>query len=255
MGVSSIPFMRAGYRRFLPEGWAMPSEDRDLRDEGNPNGSFQLPPDTPLAANRWYQRWLDGDPEAWEWLVQTFTPMVYQFCYHFTHSPMLAEEYTQEIFIRLFQNLEKLGHHTNLKYWIMRTTYNYCIDAYRRQRYERRFLRRLWLEAREWWHASLYAQEHTLLSRDVRRALRRALRAMPDDLQAVLIMREFMELSYEEIAQALGIPVGTVKSRLNRARNLLARRLQAECPALVSAETRSETPEAVIGMPSAFVEE
>jgi RNA polymerase sigma-70 factor (ECF subfamily) len=78
---------------------------------------------------------------------------------------------------------------------------------------------------------------------------------MPDDLQAVLIMREFMELSYEEIAQALGIPVGTVKSRLNRARNLLARRLQAECPALVSAETRSETPEAVIGMPSAFVEE
>ena len=228
----------------------MSSKDRDLQD-----GSFQLPPDTPLATHRWYQRWLDGDPEAWEWLVQAFTPMVYQFCYHFTHSPTLAEEYTQEIFLRLFQNLEKLGHHTNLKYWLMRTAYNYCIDAYRRQKYERRLLRRLWLEAREWWNASLHAQERTLLSRDVRRALRRAFQDMPDELQAVLVMREFMELPYEEIAQTLGIPVGTVKSRLNRARNLLARRLQAEYPALVSTEIPSKTAEAVIGMPTAFVEE
>lgn len=233
----------------------MPSKDRDLQDESNHDGSFLLPPDTPLATHRWYRRWLDGDPEAWEWLVQAFTPMVYQFCYHFTHSPTLAEEYTQEIFLRLFQNLEKLGHHTNLKYWLMRTAYNYCIDAYRRQRYERRFLRRLWLEAREWWYTSIRAQERTFLSRDVRRALRRVLQDMPDELQAVLIMREFMDLPYEEIAQALGIPVGTVKSRLNRARNLLARRLQAEYPALVPADTRPAASEGVIGMPTAFVEE
>ncbi len=233
----------------------MPPNDRDPKDEGDPEGPSPLPPDTPLATHRWYRRWLDRDPEAWEWLVQAFTPMVYQFCYHFTHSPTLAEEYTQEIFIRLFQNLEKLGHHTNLKYWLMRTAYNYCIDAYRRQRYERRLLRRLWLEAREWWNASVYAQESAVLSRDVRRALRRVLQAMPDELQAVLIMREFMELPYEEIAQVLGIPVGTVKSRLNRARNLLARRLQAEYPALVSAGTRPSASKGMIEMPTAFVEE
>ncbi len=192
-----------------------------------------LPHNVPLAETEWYQRWLDGDPEAWEQLVQAYFPMIYQFCYHFTQRHCLAEEYTQEIFLKLFQALPRLGHHTNLKYWLLRTAYNYCVDAHRRMVNERKYLRRFWLEAREWWRVNV--QEIHATHRDYRRILQRLIAALPEELRVVIILREFMELAYDEIARLLHIPLGTVKSRLNRARNLLYQQLCTQYPELLSA--------------------
>ena len=178
----------------------------------------------PLGETELYRRWMAGDEFAWEQLVEAYSPMIYQFCLQFTQQPGLAEEYTQEIFLKLFRNLPQLAHHTNLKRWLMRTTYHYCIDQHRRQKHERMYLRSIWLELKSLIRGN--HQERVAERSDGRRIIFEAVRRLPPDLRGVIVLREYLELSYDEIAETLQIPVGTVKSRLSRARHLLLREIQ-----------------------------
>ena len=135
----------------------------------------------PLVQTAWYHRWIRGDEEAWEQLVEVMGPVVYQFCFHFTQHRTTAEELTQEIFIKLLQNLPRLGHHTNLKCWLLRTAYHHCVDWHRRQKHERKFLQRWWREATTRFYTSV--QEQLALQRDVQRVLRMLIKALPPELQ------------------------------------------------------------------------
>ncbi len=170
-----------------------------------------------------YQKWLAGDEEAWEKLVDTYYPMVFKFCYQFTRQHSLAEEYTQEVFLRLFRNMPYLGHHTNLKLWLMRTAYNYCVDAHRKKKNEMLYLRKFWKEIRDIWR--LTPQSNMSDDKDRQKIVETVMERLPEDLQAILIMREYLEMTYEEMSDALNIPIGTVKSRLNRARKLFTQYL------------------------------
>jgi len=160
-----------------------------------------------------------GDAAAWEFFVRTHERRVFNSCYRFTKSDSEAQDLTQEVFLRVFRNVKTFrAGSASFQFWMARTTRNLLIDNYRRKRQDR-VTDKLVKEP----HASDSRPERMLAAREDRNRLDAALRKLPVGLREVIVLREFEELGYRQIATSLGIPEGTVKSRLNRARRELAR--------------------------------
>jgi RNA polymerase sigma-70 factor (ECF subfamily) len=164
-----------------------------------------------------------GDAAAWEALVRTHERRVFNSCYRFTKSDSEAQDLTQEVFLRVFRNVKSFRPESggSVVIWMGRMTRNLLIDNYRRKRYDRvtdRFTREP--------HCSDSRPDRLLDAREVRNRLNAAIGKLSPGLREVIVMREIEELEYRQISRSLGIPEGTVKSRLNRARAELARLVQ-----------------------------
>jgi RNA polymerase sigma-70 factor (ECF subfamily) len=164
-----------------------------------------------------------GDSTAWEVLVRTHERRVFNSCYRFTKSDTEAQDLTQEVFLRVFRNAKTFRPDGggSLQIWMGRMTRNLLIDNYRRKRHDR-LTGKLLKEP----HASDSRPDRLLAVRELRGHLDAALQKLPSGLREVVVLREIEDLDYRQIAHTLGIPVGTVKSRLNRARTELARLIQ-----------------------------
>lgn len=166
-----------------------------------------------------------GDEAAWRALVGRYTRKVFGLAYRFTGRAEEAEDLTQEVFVKVYQTLHRYREGDGpFGAWLMAVARNHAIDHYRRGRQER--LRRdedpLVLET------AASGAEHPVagIEREERaRLVHKGLRALPSDLRAPLVMCDLQGMSYDEIAAALAVPLGTVKSRINRARLELAKRL------------------------------
>ena len=166
-----------------------------------------------------------GDEAAWRELVTRHTRRVFGLAYRFTGRVDEAEDLTQEVFVKVYQTLDRYREADGpFQGWLIAVARNHAIDHYRRRKQER-LHRDLDPEVLE----SLPARgEHPVasLEREERiQLVHRGLRALPPDLRLPLILCDLQGLPYEEIAATLQIPLGTVKSRINRARLELARRL------------------------------
>ncbi len=167
----------------------------------------------------------NGDQGAWQALVSRNTRKVFGLAYRFTGRVDQAEDLTQEIFVKVYQTLHRYREREGaFGAWLMAVARNHAIDQYRRRKQER-LHRSDEVEQLE----TLPAEgEHPIagLERQERASLvHRGLRALPVDLRLPLILYDLQGLSYEETATELAIPLGTVKSRINRARLELAKRL------------------------------
>lgn len=168
-----------------------------------------------------------GDEAAWHDLVSRHTRKVFGLAYRFTGRVDEAEDLVQEVFVKVYQTLSRYRESDGpFGGWLMAVARNHAIDHYRRRKQER--LRRS--EDTEVIETMPARGEHPIagLERDERAALvHRGLRALPPDLRLPLVLCDLQGLPYEEIAAELQIPLGTVKSRINRARVELAKRLLA----------------------------
>ncbi len=175
-----------------------------------------------------------GDEGAWRELVKRHTRRVFALAYRFTGRVDEAEDLTQEIFVKVYQTLDRYrAGEGSLTAWLMAVARNQAIDQYRRRRQERQ--RRV--ENPELIDTMASGEEGPLpgLEREERvRLVHRGLRALPPDLRLPLILCDLQGLPYDEIAATLQLPLGTVKSRINRARLELAKRLLGQRAALVS---------------------
>ena len=166
-----------------------------------------------------------GDEAAWRELVALYTRKVFGLAYRFTGRVDEAEDLTQEVFVKVYQTLGRYRESDGpFGGWLMAVARNHAIDQYRRRKQER--LRRA--EDPAVLEVAPAREEHPItgLEREERKRLvHSGLRALPPDLRVPLILRDLQELPYEAIASELGIPLGTVKSRINRARLELAKRL------------------------------
>ena len=165
-----------------------------------------------------------GRADAWEELLALYGERVYNLAIHFTGSPEDAEDLTQEIFLRLYQNLRLYRGDVPLAGWALRLSRNVCIDHYRRTRRERR------AALSDELLAALPADDDPQAEAQKRQQLRavyRGLEEMPEDLAEVVLLRDLQGWSLEETAVFLEVPVGTIKSRLHRARLELAGRVGA----------------------------
>jgi len=166
-----------------------------------------------------------GDEAAWRELVSRHTRRVFGLAYRFVGRVDEAEDLTQEVFVKVYQTLDRYrasdGAFTS---WLMAVARNQAIDQYRRRRQEH--LRRI--EDPEVLEDAPSGEEGPLrsLEREERiRLVHRGLRALPAELREPLILFDLQGVSYEEIAGILAVPLGTVKSRINRGRLELAKRL------------------------------
>ncbi len=187
-------------------------------------------PATSTPTDHLIEECLQGNQAAWEAIVRQHRRKVFNLAYKFVGKHDEAEDLTQDIFLKIFKALATFDRRANFQTWIISISRNLCIDHYRSVRKERETIARE-IDAGTLTPASkdaspLKALEH----RDMRELLRKALEHLPLTLRTAVVMRDLQELSYQEIADALGLPEGTVKSRINRGRLELARqvrRLQA----------------------------
>jgi RNA polymerase sigma-70 factor (ECF subfamily) len=174
-----------------------------------------------------------GNEEACTRLVTDHQRMVYQLALHLLGDAQEALDLSQEVFLKVFRSLNQFRGQSTLKTWIYRIVVN---QASNRQRWWRRRHRAQQVRLEELTAARAEVPEvrasslpdRVLQQRETSDRVWRAMNALPFDQRAVIVLREIDGLSYEEIATSLGVAVGTVKSRLARAREGLRLALGAQ---------------------------
>jgi len=183
-------------------------------------------PDPGDAVEALIQRCLQGDQLAWEQIVRQYWRKVFNVAYKFVGKHDEAEDLTQDIFLKIFKSLSTFDRRANFQTWLISVSRNLCIDHYRSVRKERETIDR-----------DVDANELSPLSRDPGpvaaleqqdrvQLLREAMASLPETLRTAVLLRDIQELSYQEIADQLRLPEGTVKSRINRGRTELARQIR-----------------------------
>ncbi len=170
------------------------------------------------------ERCRGGDELAWEALVRQFQARIYGVAYHYVGSAEDARDLAQEAFIRLYQNLVLCPDETGFLPWIIRITRNACIDHLRRKKARppaHDLVAGEMLNLRA--PGSDPEQQYAADSR--KRLIHRALKEMTDLNREMILLKDIQGLALEEIASLLNVPLGTVKSRSNRARIELAQKL------------------------------
>jgi RNA polymerase sigma-70 factor (ECF subfamily) len=189
-----------------------------------------MPPDQtgapPDAIETLIQRCLKGDQHAWDLIVRQYWRKVFNVAYKFVGRHDEAEDLAQEIFLKIFKSLDTFDRRANFQTWLISVSRNLCIDHYRSVRKERETIDRD-VDANALAPASNDAGPIAVLEqRDRVVLLRQALAALPESLRTAVLLRDIQELSYQEIADRLRLPEGTVKSRINRGRTELARQIR-----------------------------
>lgn len=166
-------------------------------------------------------------PPSWEEIVLTHSARVYRLAYRLTGNATDAEDLTQDVFVRVFRSLSTYTPGT-FEGWLHRITTNLFLDQARRKQ-------RIRFDAlpddagdrlagRELSPPDVYEAEH--FDHDVQRALDE----MPPDFRAAVVLCDIEGLSYEEIAETLGVKLGTVRSRIHRGRAQLRAALEHRAP-------------------------
>ena len=194
-------------------------------ETGHSHGTKRLddgkvsPSDTELI-----ERCLRKDNSAWDLVVGRFRRKVFHIAYKFTGKHDEAEDLTQEIFLKVFRSLDKFNRDADFSTWLSSVARNYCIDRYRASKREREVVVED-LVAFDLAPASSGNPYRALEDQDRSSLLRRGLDLLPGKLREAVVLRDLQGLSYQEMADHLGLPEGTVKSRINRGREELTRLL------------------------------
>jgi RNA polymerase sigma-70 factor (ECF subfamily) len=187
--------------------------------------SAELPATSSDTIDALIERCLRGDETAWERIVKQYWRKVFNVSYKFVGRYDEAEDLTQDIFLKIFKSLGTFDRRANFQTWLISVSRNLCIDHYRSVRRERETIDR-GVDSAELSPASAEPGPIAALEqRDRVRLLREAMAALPETLRTAVLMRDIQELSYQEIADSLHLPEGTVKSRINRGRTELARQI------------------------------
>src|ERR1044071_376225 len=192
-----------------------------------PHGIMRNIPDTPpTATDHLIERCLNGDQAAWEEIVRLHWRKGVNIADKFVGRHDLAEDLTQDVFLKLFKSLDTFDRRANFQTWLISVSRNLCIDHYRSVRKERETVNRD-IDPAELAPVSSDKSAYAMLeTRDLVQMLREALDKLPPTLRTAVMLRDIQEFSYQEIATKLKLPEGTVKSRINRGRTELARQIQ-----------------------------
>jgi RNA polymerase sigma-70 factor, ECF subfamily len=167
-----------------------------------------------------------GEQSAFAELVRRQQDFVFSLCFHLCGERGEAEDLAQEAFLRLYRSLPRFKVGSPLRPWLRKLTSNVCLDALRKQRPATLTLEDLGQSGREpRVGAADELPEDACLGREARGDVQQALLRLPPDYRAALVLRYLEDLSYQEIAVALEVPVSTVETRLFRAKKTLGQLL------------------------------
>lgn len=167
---------------------------------------------------------LAGKQERFGELVERYQGRLVNYLFRLVRSQDDALDLAQEIFVKVYQALDRYDPHYKFSTWLFRVAQNAAIDQIRRRRLQLVSFDRPTEndEDRPWEFASPDPDPYgDLRNRERGAAIQRAIDALPWEYRELIVLRHFGELSYDEIAQLKGMPLGTVKNKLFRARQLL----------------------------------
>ncbi len=172
-----------------------------------------------------------GDEEAFTSLVRLYEAQVQAVCLKMVHNTETARDLAQETFVKAFSALASFDRSFTFSTWLYKIARNTCIDHFRRQKLETYSLDAP-MRTREGqierdFPSPINTPERFLILKERGRLIEEAIESLPDKYREVIGLRHKQELPYEEIANILGVPLGTVKARLFRARELLKKRLKS----------------------------
>ena len=171
-----------------------------------------------------------GDFDAFEALIKTYEKLIYNAAYRMMGNQMDAEDASQEIILKVYKNLAACKNPEAFKSWLFRIINNTCVDEMRK----RKGKATLSLDF-EFTDPDSHSEnpalkdettpESELMRKDLNRSIQNAINKLSPDYKVVIVMRDISGMSYEEIANSLAISIGTVKSRIARARGRLREEL------------------------------
>jgi RNA polymerase sigma-70 factor (ECF subfamily) len=175
----------------------------------------------------------EGDTGAFRLLVEKYEARVYRHCLRMVGDREESRDLTQEVFLKAFRNVHKYEHAYAFYTWLYRLTANCCIDYFRKVK---RKIKKVPLAQLDHWDQSgpardpdipdeKFCPESEFLNLELRGILNNAVNELPEILRSTLILKEIEEFSYAEIAMISNCSIGTVKSRMHRAREELKVRL------------------------------
>jgi RNA polymerase sigma-70 factor (ECF subfamily) len=174
-------------------------------------------------------RLAEGDREALAPLMERHYPRLYRLALSYVRNPDDALDVVQETFVKAFQKADRWDGSTEAGPWLSRVAVNQSIDRWRRNRRRQATFTPLAEGAHD---ESLAAggpdPDRRVLRREMRDRLSAALEGLPDRQRAVVVLRHYQEMSLDEIAQTLGMRLGTVKSTLHRALGRMRTGLRGE---------------------------
>ena len=166
-----------------------------------------------------------GDAAAFDEVYEEFAPMVYHLALRMSGKPERAEDLSQEVFLRIHRSLAKFQGRSKLKTWIYRVCVNHCRTRLSRKRLDVDSLDReesaVPVDERR-------TPEERALAHDARDRVEKALLGVDRVFREAVILRDLEELSYQEIAEVLGVRIGTVRSRIARGREQLRQAVLAQ---------------------------
>ena len=176
------------------------------------------------------RRCKQGEERAYRELVQRFQRPVYSVAFRMVRSAEDAEDATQETFVRVFRALDRYDPARSFEAWLFTITTRLCIDLMRRRKVRPISLSRQDPESGEDQTIDIedpgLGPEETTSHAEEERHAQNLIDSLPPHYRIVVMLRHQQDLSYEEIAEALSLPLGTVKARIHRARALLKDRIE-----------------------------
>ncbi len=174
----------------------------------------------------------DGDSKAYDKLILLYKDVVFSIVYRMVRNKQEAEDLTQETFIKAYKSLTSFNEAYAFSTWLFKIATNSCIDHFRKRKLKTysmdQTIRYKDDEIRHEYADPKPGVEHDLVANERAIIIRTAIEQLPEKYRIVIEMRHQQEQSYEEIAEKLDLPLGTVKARIFRAREMLNKNLKGK---------------------------
>ncbi len=186
-----------------------------------------------LSDEELVDRFRSGDEDSFRILVERHSPRIFNIIYRITKDRSLAEDLSQEVFLRVYRFLDGFKKKCRFSTWLYRLTVNVCFNAQRKRKGESKVVTLSHQVAnvgsnpgtRELEDES-FSPQKTLETEELARKIKSAIDSLPEVFKMTFILREFEDLSYKELAKVFRCSQGTIKSRLCRARETLRQKLE-----------------------------
>jgi RNA polymerase sigma-70 factor, ECF subfamily len=181
------------------------------------------------------QQTLEGDAEAFEILVRRYSTPLFNFVRHFLGDYDQACDVLQQVFVRFYTSLPKLGTSEPFKSWLFQVARNCCVDELRHRRRYAIHFSQLETESSDGEGSILYEMpdpgplpEELMERRDLQQYIQKAIQSLPPKFRAVVLLRYMAQLSFAEIGRTLKMPEATAKTYFHRAKVLLRKVISSD---------------------------